>query len=125
MYNVTITLTDDYDDEELRQSSIWNIYFIIPEEEQQTEEAEDALGVNYADLETILQEVVPFLKLDSFSHQGVLTILFSKEMDPPRDLSIIDSSVIEFEIDTPDPDYINYRAYKWYLSAYNPLNCSF
>ena len=83
------------------------------------------LGVNYADLETILQEVVPFLKLDSFSHQGVLTILFSEEMDPPRDLSIIDSSVIEFEIDTPDPDYINYRAYKWYLSAYNPLNCTF
>ena len=33
LYNVTITLTDDYDDEELRQSSIWDIYFIIPEEE--------------------------------------------------------------------------------------------
>ena len=55
---------------------------------------------------------------------GELTILFTEEVNIPRDLTAIDETVLDIDIYSVDLENVFKRNFTWYVAEYNSTNCT-
>ena len=67
---------------------------------------------------------MPLIIVAGIDHLGELTILFTKDMIVPYDLTEIDEEVLEIKIYSVDVENTFKRQFEWHVSNYNSTNCT-
>ena len=72
----------------------------------------------------VMKEIEPYINVKSIDEYGTLLIEFSEEMEIIRELWTIDETVLLFDIETQDIEYIYMRDFNWNVTEYNSTNCT-